>query len=250
MIGTIVNVLAIFCGSFLGIFIKNGLKEEYKNIVFQGISLSVLFIGISGTISNMTEPGSHPILFIISLIIGGLLGQWWNIELRLEKLGNLIQKKIQKEKKESNIAQGFVSASLLFCVGTMAIMGALESGLQGGHKTLFAKSILDGVTSIILSSTLGIGVALSGISVLIYQGSITLLAKWIEPYMTVDMIREISIVGGILIFSIGLNMLEIKKIKVGNLLPAILIPLIYYLPFIQKIIAKINFYFGQIFNII
>ncbi|NLK21177.1 MAG: DUF554 domain-containing protein [Epulopiscium sp.] len=240
MFGTIVNTLAIIGGATLGIFIKNGLKEEYKDIVLHGIALSVLFIGITGAVGRMLEPGSHPILFIISLIIGGLLGQWWDIEGRLESLGNLIQDKMKKGNKQGNISEGFVSASLLFCVGTMAIMGSLESGLQGVHKTLFAKSILDGVTSIILSSTLGIGVALSGISVLVYQGIITILAQWVEPYMTADMIRELSIVGGILIFAIGLNMMKIKKIKVGNLLPAIFIPVIYYLPFIQGIFQKIR----------
>lgn len=240
MLGTIVNSLAILCGALLGILFRNGLKEEYKQIVLHGVSLAVLFIGAAGTIGKMIDSASHPILFIISLIIGGLLGQWWNIELRLENLGNLIQSKMQKGNKEGNLSQGFVSASLLFCIGTMAIMGSLESGLQGVHKTLFAKSILDGVTSVILSSTLGIGVALSSFSVFIYQGIITLLAQWIEPYMTIDMIREISIVGGILIFAIGLNMLEIKKIKVGNLLPAIFIPVIYYLPFVQKFFLKIN----------
>ena len=224
MLGTIVNALAILCGALLGMLLRNGLKEDYKQIVFHGVSLAVLFIGASGAIGNMIQPSSHPILFIISLIIGGLLGQWWNIELRLENLGNLIQSKLQKGSKGGNLSQGFVSASLLFCVGTMAIMGSLESGLQGVHKTLFAKSVLDGVTSVILSSTLGIGVALAGVSVFIYQGLITLLAQWIEPYMTADMIREISTVGGILIFAIGINMMEIKKIKVGNLLPAIFIP--------------------------
>ena len=246
MLGTIVNALAILCGALLGMLLRNGLKEDYKQIVFHGVSLAVLFIGASGAVGNLIQPSSHPILFILSLITGGLLGQWWNIELRLEHLGHLIQSKLQKGSKGGNLSQGFVSASLLFCVGTMAIMGSLESGLQGVHKTLFAKSILDGVTSVILSSTLGIGVALAGVSVFIYQGLITLLAQWIEPYMTADMIREISTVGGILIFAIGINMMEIKKIKVGNLLPAIFIPVLYYLPFIQTFLLKIK----SIFNII
>lgn len=240
MLGTIVNVLAIFFGSLLGTYIKKGFREDYKEIIFHGVSLSVLFVGISGSISRMIEPESHPILFIISLIIGGLLGQWLNIEGKLENFGNFIQSKMKKKNNDSNISQGFVSGSLIFCVGTMAILGSLESGLQGVHKTLFAKSILDGVISIVLSSTLGIGVALSGISVLLYQGILTILAQWIEPYLTADMIREISIVGGILIFAIGLNMMKLKKIKVGNLLPSILIPILYYLPFVQYFFGKIK----------
>lgn len=242
MLGTIVNVLAIFFGSLLGTVMRKGFKEEYKEIIFNGVSLSVLFVGISGTIANMIDPASHPVLFIISLLVGGLLGQYLDIEGKLEKFGNLIENKMRKDTKERSISQGFVTASLIFCVGTMAIMGSLESGLQGVHKTLFAKAVLDGVISIVLSASLGIGVALSGISVLLYQGILTILAQWIEPFMTEDMIREISIVGGILIFAIGLNLMEVKKIKVGNLLPAVLIPVIYYLPFIQYILNNISNY--------
>ncbi len=236
MLGTIVNAIAILVGGFIGVFIKEGLKERYKQIVMQGIPLAVLFIGASGTIARMLDPKAEPILFIISLVLGGLLGEWLNIEQKLENMGQFLQNKLGKG--NSNISQGFVTASLLFCVGTMAILGSLESGLQNVHTTLFAKSVLDGITSIILASTLGVGVILSAGSILIYQGMITLLAQYIQPYMTEDMIREISLVGGILIFALGLTILDIKKIKVGNLLPAVLIPIVYYLPFVQGMIQK------------
>ncbi|QEN03884.1 DUF554 domain-containing protein [Thiospirochaeta perfilievii] len=227
MLGTYVNTLVIILGSILGLLIKNGLKEKYKTIVMNGVGLSVLFIGMSTTLNGILN-GGEPILFIISIVIGGLIGEFIDIDLRLNRLGDSLQNRVGRG-GEHNIAKGFVTASLIFCVGTMAILGSLESGLQGKHDMLYAKSVLDGVTSIILTSTLGIGVIFSSIAVLIYQGSITLLAKFIEPVLTVETIREISIIGGILIFSLGLNLLNIKKIKTANYLPAILIPPIYYL---------------------
>lgn len=233
MLGTIVNALAIIVGSIVGSLVRNGLKEKYKNIIMQAIPLAVLFIGASGSIQGIIDPNSEPVLFIISLVIGGILGEWIGIESKLESMGNLIQKRFGA--KDSNIAKGFVSASIIFCVGTMAILGALQSGLEGKHDMLFAKSILDGITSVILASSLGIGVIFSAAAVFIYQGLITIFAGEIESYMTEDMIREISIVGGILIFSIGLSMLEIKKIKTGNLLPAIFIPVVYYIVIIPLI---------------
>lgn len=226
MLGTYVNAIVIIIGSVIGLIIKNGLKERYKVTIMHGVSLSVLFIGISTTLTGILN-GGEPILFIISLVIGGFFGELIDVDLKLIKLGERLQSKVGKG--EHNIANGFVTASLLFCVGTMAILGSLESGLQGNHDTLYAKSVLDGVTSIILTSTLGVGVILSSISVLVYQGAITLFASLVEPVLTKEIIREISIIGGILIFSLGLNMLEIKKIKSANLLPAIIVPPIYYL---------------------
>lgn len=226
MLGTYVNVIAVMVGSLAGLFFKKGLKEKYQKTIMHGVALSVLFIGISTTINGMLN-GGEPILFIISLVLGGTFGEWVDLDLRLNQLGMFLQKKVGRG--EHNIAAGFVAASLLFCVGTMAILGSLDSGLRGNHDTLYAKSILDGVTSIILTSTLGIGVFFSAGSVLLYQGSIVLFASAIEPYVTQVMLREISIIGGILIFSLGLGMLDLIKIKTANLLPAILVPPIYYL---------------------
>ena len=241
MLGTLINTFAILLGGGIGLFIKDGIKEKYKTIIMEGVSLAVLFIGAVGAIKGLLDPQSHPILFIISLAIGGIIGEWIDIQGKLQKSGDFFQKKIGRN--SGLISQGFVSASLIFCVGTMAILGAFESGLQGNHNTLFVKSILDGITSLILASTLGFGVLLSALSVLLYQGSLTLLAGFVQPYITNDMMREISIVGGILIFSLGLTMLDIKKIKTGNFLPAILIPVIYYLPMVQKVFHWISSYF-------
>lgn len=226
MLGTIVNTLAIIFGSLLGIIVKGKFKQNYQILITQAVGLSVLFIGISGALSKLLNPKANPILFIISLVIGAIIGEFFDIEGKLSKFGNYLESKFKGN--ENSISKSFVSGSLLFCVGTMAILGSLESGLQGVHNTLYAKSILDGVMSVIFASTLGIGVLFSSVTVFIYQGIITMFASFIQPYFTDDMIREMSIVGGILISGLGLDLLNIKKIKVGNLLPSILIPIIYY----------------------
>jgi uncharacterized membrane protein YqgA involved in biofilm formation len=243
MFGTIVNTIAIIVGSLIGMAIQSGLKEKYKNIVMDAIPLAILFIGASSSIGNMLKPDANPILFIVSLVIGGIIGEWIDIDKGFTRLGGFLQRKLSKN-ENSNIAQGFVAASLLFCIGSMAILGSLESGLQGVHKTLLAKSVLDGVTSVIMSTTLGVGVMLSAVAVFVYQGAITVLAKYIQPYMNEDMIREISIIGGMLIFALGLNMMELKKIKVANLLPALLIPVIFYFQPVQDLIRYIAHVFG------
>jgi Uncharacterized membrane protein, possible Na+ channel or pump len=233
-VGTIVNAGVVIAGGLAGTVLKNGISERYKKIVMQGIGLSVLFIGVSGVIKEILTivdgnklDRQFIMLMIFSLVIGGLIGEFLKIEKRLEGLGDWFQKKIPG--KESSFSDGFVTASLVFCVGAMAIVGALEDGLSGNPSTLFAKSILDGITSLVFASTLGIGVAFSAIPVLVYQGSITLLAGVIKPWLSEAVISQMSLVGGVLIFAIGINLLEIKKIKVGNLLPAVFIPVIYYI---------------------
>ncbi len=230
MLGNYVNTITIIIGSLLGLLVHKGLKEEYKIIVMQGIGLSVLFIGATTAIGGLLDPDSEPILFIISLVIGGIIGELVGLERSLEKLGMMLQRMVgsDNDQGEHNVAKGFVTASLIFCVGTMAIIGSLESGLRGNYDMLFAKSVLDGITSMILASTLGIGVIFSAGIVFLYQGAIILFAGFLEPLLTVNVIREISIIGGILILGIGLSMMEIKKIKTVNLLPAIFIPVIYY----------------------
>jgi len=227
MLGTLVNTVTILLGSFIGMIIKGNLKEKYREIMLQAVGISVVFVGISSAISKLLLPESHAVLYIISLVIGAIAGTWLDIEGRLKDLGIFLENKLSSG--ENSIADGFVKASLLFCVGTMAILGSLESGIHGNHATLFAKATLDGITSIIFSSALGLGVMLSAFSVLIYQGLLTILAQFIEPYLTQDMLREISLIGGILITTLGLDMLGIKKIKTGNMLPAVLVPVIYYL---------------------
>lgn len=243
MLGTIVNAAAVLAGGLVGLLIKGGLREKYKEIVMQAISLAVLFLGASSALSGMLDPDAQPVLFIISLVIGSGLGTLLDLDYRLQYLGDLLQAKLGGS--GSDISQGFVTASLLFCVGTMSILGALESGIQGVHTTLFVKSVLDGTAAIIFASTLGVGVVLSAGAVFCYQGILTMLARFIQPFLTTDMIREISLVGGILIFALGLNMMEIKKIKVANMLPAILVPVVYYLylPFGRYLMDTFHRYF-------
>lgn len=222
MLGTIVNSLAIIAGALLGIVLKKGIKDEYKTTIMDGIGLTVIIIGIMGGIKS-----ENIILVIASIVIGSILGEIIGIENKLDQLGDKLQKSFGG--RDSNFSKGFVTASLVYCVGAMAIVGSLESGIQGNHQTLFAKSILDGISAIIFSSTLGIGVAFSALPVFIYQGTITLLANSVKDLLTPEVINEMSAVGGILITAIGINILEIKKIKVGNMLPGIFIPIIYYI---------------------
>lgn len=222
MLGTVVNSLAIIVGALFGVFIKKGIKEEYKSTIMDGIGLSVVIIGIMGGIKTQ-----NLILVIGSIVLGSIIGEMIKIEDRLEKLGSNMEKKFGKG--DSSFSKGFVTASLVYCIGAMAIVGSLESGLTGNHETLFAKSILDGISAIIFASTLGIGVAFSAIPVFIYQGGITLLSNIVKDLMTPEVINEMSSVGGILILAIGINILGIKKIRIGNMLPAIFIPIIYYL---------------------
>lgn len=242
MLGTIVNSLAIIFGSILGLFLRGGLKENYKSIVMNALALSVIFIGSSSAIGGINSGNANPVLFIVSLVLGSLIGEFLKIEEKLQSLGESLQSKCGGE--NSTIAQGFVTASLVFCIGTMAVVGSMESGINHNHTTLFVKSLIDGTAAIIFSSTLGIGVIFSAVSVFIYQGILTVFASFLKPYLTDNMLLEMSITGGILIAAIGINMFEIKKIKVGNMLPAIFIPVIFYTPFFQNII---NFFKGLFF---
>ncbi|MFW6373407.1 MAG: DUF554 domain-containing protein [Thermodesulfobacteriota bacterium] len=222
MFGTFVNTLAIIAGSLAGLLVKGGIPKAYMDTVMQAIGLAVILIGLKGALS-----AEDLLLVIFSLAIGGVAGEFLRIEERLEHLGLWLERKLSRV--GGDIAKGFVTASLLFCVGSMAIVGSLESGLTGNHQTLFAKSVLDGVSSIVFASTFGFGVMLSAGAVFLYQGLITVTASFIKPFLIPPVIAQMSAVGGLLIMAIGFNILEFKRIKVGNMLPAILIPLIYYM---------------------
>lgn len=220
MFGTIINVLAIILGSSIGLLLKSGIPEKISSTIMNGLALCIIYIGISGSLK-----AENSILIIISIVIGGILGELIDLDSKLMELGNFVEKKFKG--KGGKLSEGFVSSSLLFCVGAMAIVGSLESGLQGNYKTLFAKSMLDGVSSIIFASTLGIGVMLSSVSVLIYQGIITLGASLLKNVLTTSVINDMTAIGSLLIIGLGLNMLKVTKIKVANLLPAVFIPIFY-----------------------
>lgn len=238
-LGTIVNAAAIIAGGVSGSLLRSGLPERFRETIMQALGLSVLMIGLSGALQGMykvtaggTLDREYIMLMIFSLVGGAIIGEFLNIEKMLENTGLWIQKKYLKN--SGNFAEGFVTASLVYCVGAMAIVGSLEDGLTGSTGTLFAKSVLDGVSAVIFAATLGIGVAFSSIPVFLYQGLITLMAGFIKPWLTDTVISQTSLVGSILIIAIGFNILELKRIKVGNLLPAIFIPFIYY--FITKLL--------------
>ena len=222
MLGTVINSLAIIIGGLIGLILKKGIKEEYRNTIMDAIGLSVLVIGVTGAIIS-----ENMLLVIGSMVVGSFIGEWIKIERKLDNLGDKLQSRFSSG--DSTFSQAFVTSSLIYCVGAMAIIGSLEAGIQGDNSTLFVKSILDGITSMLFASSLGIGVIFSAIPVFIYQGSITLLANRLAGLLTPVVINEMSAVGGLLIMAIGINILGLKKIKVGNMLPAIFLPVIYYL---------------------
>ncbi len=222
MLGTIVNCLTIIAGSLVGMIFRNGIPEKYNQTVMQAIGLAVILIGMKSALGC-----NDLLIIIISLAAGSLIGELIGIENYLEKLGNFLETKFSKT--SSSFSTGFVTASLMYCVGSMAIVGSLESGLTGNHDTLFAKAALDGIVGIILSSSLGIGVLFASIPVLLYQGSITLMAGLLKPLLVPAVISQMSAIGGLLIVALGLNMIRDKKLRVGNMLPAIFIPLIYFI---------------------
>ena len=223
MLGTIVNILDIIVGRRLGVVFRGGIPKKYQVTIMQAISLAVILIGL-----KMAFKTDAILLVIFSLVIGSIFGEFLKIENRLESLGKQLENRFSKA-GNGGIAKGFVVASLVYCVGSMAIVGSMESGLTGNHQTLFAKSALDGLSSIIFASIFGIGVLFSSISVFVYQGFITLTASLMKPFLVPPVINQMSGVGGLLIMAIGFNLLEIQKIKVGNMLPAIFMPLIYYM---------------------
>lgn len=232
--GSVANAAVIIGGALLGMLIKGKLSERFKTIIMQALGLSVIIIGLSGTLSAIFRVASDGklenkdiMVMIICLVVGSIIGEAINIEQKLNRFAEFIQKKLPGS--GGNFSVGFVTATLLFCVGAMAIVGSLEEGLTGNADTLYAKSILDCISSIIFSATLGIGVLFSAIPVLLYQGSITLLAGSLKPLLTPEVISQMSLVGNILILGIGLNILEIRSIKVANMLPAVFLPILYYL---------------------
>lgn len=217
--GTIVNAVAIIIGGIIGTFLNN-IPNKIRITVMQGLGLAVLIQGI--LMGLKTE---NFLLVIFSLVIGGIIGELLNLEDRLNRLGNRIESKVGNNK--GNIANGFVTATLVYTIGAMAILGALNSGLNLDHSLLYLKAMLDGFTAIIFASTLGIGVVFAAIPVFLYQGAIAIFAKYINVFIEQNLldliIIEITATGGILIIGIAINILEIKKINVANLLPAVAI---------------------------
>ena len=236
--GTLVNAAAILAGSLLGMLLtwlaghfstllpagSTLLAERLKTIIMQGVALCVMYLGISGCLE-----GNNSLIAILSMVLGALIGELLDLDKRMRSLGDWVQKRTEHlvtNGGQASISEGFVTASLLFCVGAMAIVGALQDGLTGDHSTLFAKSLLDGISSIVFGASLGLGVAFSAVAILLYQGSISLLASFLQPYLGDAVSAEMTCVGSLLIVALSLNMLGLTKIKVMNLVPAIFLPIL------------------------
>lgn len=232
--GTLINAGAVIVGSLLGLLMRKGIPQRFKDTIFQILGVVTLLIGVSGVLADMfhmTSTGHMErediLLLIASLVIGGVLGELIGIERGFERLGEFARKKLSPRQGDDGFAAGFVGASVLFCVGAMSVVGALEDGLNGNPTTLIAKSILDGTMSVIFASIYGPGVLLSVLVILVYQGGITMLAGVLQPIATPEALSQMSMVGSALISCIGLNMLNLTRIRVANWLPATFIPILY-----------------------
>jgi uncharacterized membrane protein YqgA involved in biofilm formation len=213
--GTIVNIIAVIIGALIGRYLGHLIPEKIRSTIVKGLGLAVLVIGM-----QLAMKTNNVLIVIGGLFFGGIIGEVIGIEAGLENIGNKLQDRFSDS---GNVAEAFVTASLLYCIGAMAIMGSIQDGLGDTPSILYAKSALDGIASVALASTLGIGVIFSIIPLLLYQGSITLAAGWVQGWLTEPVVDEMSAVGGLLILAIGLDILDIKRLPIGNLLPGIFV---------------------------
>ena len=220
LLGTIVNCGTVVLGCSVGLILKKGIPQKLEKIIMQAIALSVLAIGVMGIFDSQ-----NTLVLIISMVLGTVIGSLIDIDKWINKLAENLGNKFSKK---DNISEGFVSSTLLFCVGAMSVVGSLKSGLKLDHSTLYSKSLLDLVSSMILASSYGFGVYFSIFSLILYQGGITLIASVLEPLLTQTIISEMSAVGSLLILALSLNMLKITDIKIMNMLPAVFIPILIY----------------------
>jgi len=222
MTGTLINAAAILVGGAAGLLARKGIPERYQKIILSGLGLFTLGIGI-----DLFMDGEQSLVILASVLVGSLLGEWWQIEARLAHLGERIEKLYNRangKAGDDTFVRGFVSASLLFCIGPMAILGSIQDGLSGDYKLLLIKSVMDGFATLALSTSLGVGVIFSVLSVLVYQGAISLLAAQMQTILTAAMINELNAVGGILLLGLAIStLLEIRQIKVGNMMPALIL---------------------------
>lgn len=243
MIATIINALAIVLGTAIGLLVRKGFSEKAREAIYAATGVISLVIGFSMAITT-----EHVLAFAIAIITGGLLGTALDIEGAIYRLGEWLRRRLSKKStalvdtvvsspvqpESSGFAYGFLNASVLFCVGAMALVGSFKAGAEGDYDLLLTKSVMDGVIAIVFTGAMGIGVGFSALSVLVYQGLLTLGAAWVKPYVTPTMIAELSSVGGALVVMIGINLLGLKKIRTGDFLPALVI------------IVVLSFLFGYI----
>ena len=230
MIGVLVNTITVIIGSLLGLLLKKGIPDRVSTAVMIGIGLCSMYIGIDGALQ-----GENTLVLIVSMVLGAMVGTALDLDGKIQALGELFERKFQRapapeEESDSRVslAQGFVTASLLFCVGSMTIVGSLNAGISGDNQMLFTKSLLDLVSAAMLAASLGLGVLLSAAFVLVFQGGLVLLATVIAPFLTEAAIAELVCCGSVLIVAIGLNLIGIAKIKVADYLPALV-----FVPFLS-----------------
>lgn len=220
MYGTLFNVAMIVAGSLIGSLFKKGIKDKYHTILMHAMGLAAMGLGINAVVQHLPL-SEYPVLFIVSLAVGGLIGEKFDLDSRFNHLVSRFS--------NGNLAEGLSAAILLFCIGTLSILGPIEAALNRNYTYLMTNGMLDGITSIVLASTFGFGIALAAAVLLVWQGSIYLLAGLMENSLSADLMNEVSIVGGLLILAAGLSILEIKKFKTLNLLPALAVPPVAFL---------------------
>ena len=232
-LGTMVNAAAIILGSAAGLLLKGGLPKRLQDTITSAVGLCVIFVGATGALAGLFAVSGGELetkdtmMMIVSMAVGAALGEWLDIERRLESLGEWCRARIPAGHAGAGFVDAFVTSSLLFCVGAMAIVGSFEDGLNHEFSTQFAKSVMDGIMAVVFSAAMGIGTMFSAVPVVIYQGGITLLAGALRPFLTELMIGRMSCVGSVLIFALGLNLTAGTKIRIGNMLPAAFLPVLF-----------------------
>ena len=222
MIATIVNAAAVVVGTILGLILRRGIGDELKEAVYVGIGVVSLIIGIS-----MTLETTRILYLALSLVLGGVIGEMLGIEDAILRLGEFLKRRFAARRSEGQFAYGFLTASVLYCVGALTIVGAFRAGAEGNYELILTKSVMDGFMSILLAGAMGIGVAFSALTILVYQGGLTLAAGALRPLVTTLVLSEITAAGGALVIMIGINLLGLKKIRTGNFFPALLIILLF-----------------------
>lgn len=220
--GAVVNFFLVLLGTLLGLLLKKGIPERIQKTLMTGMAFCVLYIGVTG----LFEEGANILVMIVCFALGAVVGEVIDLDKRVNSLGMWIEKKVGKNGGNSKIAEGFVAATLLFCVGAMTIVGSIDSGISGDNATLYSKSVIDCIAAAALTSSMGIGVIFAALSVLVIEGALTLLAGVLSPILTDYIVAQMSVIGSLLIIALALNMLGITRIKVMNFVPAILLPLV------------------------
>lgn len=230
MIAVFVNMAAVLIGSFIGLIFKNKLSKRYESPVFVSAGIISLTIGIMMAITT-----KHILIFAISMMLGGLTGTFIRVEEKIEYFGEFLKRKFTLKENSGNFALGFLTSSILFCSGSMSIVGSFQAGTQGVYDLIFTKSVIDGFVAIFMSAVYGAGVAFSIMSIFVYQGALTILSSFLEPYVSETMLTEVSAVGGATVMMIGINLLKMAKIKTGDFLPALVfaVLLVLLIPYVN-----------------